>query len=201
MAVPSNIFTQPQWKMVPTTSSVTWSWSEPDPVTPPVGFDYKIAAAAPGRPYIDRGSHHNQLVQNGLRVGCTMELVSALADENWTDHPRTAHPALAQMMITINDHSYDMQRQEMLTLVPRLLGTNIAMDREIKARFDRLYDMIFNGAAPQGYYAPSLNGMLPTEYLVRATHQLLDEFDKRIGRAPQKLDDQVLTQLMLALAA
>lgn len=49
-------------------------------------------------PILSRGKHLNP--RDGA---CVMELVSVLAGERWSDHPRCTHPALAELARLVND--------------------------------------------------------------------------------------------------
>jgi hypothetical protein len=52
-----------------------------------------------------------------------MEYVSLLAGEMWTDEPKCTHPVLTDVARHVNDLLGDDQRQELLPLIPRLIGT------------------------------------------------------------------------------
>ncbi|MGH3099299.1 MAG: hypothetical protein ACRDMV_25240 [Streptosporangiales bacterium] len=69
-------------------------------------------------PILSRGVHKTP--KDGA---CLMEYASLLAGEDWSDHPPCIHPVLAEMARTVNDRLDDDQRQNLLPLVPRLIGT------------------------------------------------------------------------------
>jgi hypothetical protein len=182
--------------------SVTWSWSaiNASPAYPTVNYD--MVEIPPGQPFIGRGSHRvNLQTAHGMRVGCTMEMVSALAGERWTDHPATAEPGLTKLMIRTNDMLPDRARQEMLELVPRLLDTNgVTFDWDL----EKLLRQSWQQAEVIGHQAVMDARVVDpsgARFLLGNARDLLDEFDRRLGRPTPKLDDQVLTQLMMALAA
>ena len=51
-----------------------------------------------------------------------MELASVLAGERWSDHPSCTHPLLGQLAREVNDHISDAGRQELMTLIPTVVG-------------------------------------------------------------------------------
>jgi hypothetical protein len=51
-------------------------------------------------PQLERGSH-----RPGSGKACVMEAASWLADEPWSDHPRSVHRAIAQVAIRVNEPS------------------------------------------------------------------------------------------------
>lgn len=74
-----------------------------------------------GIPMLSSGAH------NGPKSGaCFMELVSVLAGESFTDHPRCVHPLLGVIARTANDLIGDDQRQALARLAPDAIGTQRA---------------------------------------------------------------------------
>jgi hypothetical protein len=53
---------------------------------------------------------------------CFMEMASYLAGERWSDHPRCTHPLLAAMAREINDRLGDRARQDLVPLIPSVVG-------------------------------------------------------------------------------
>jgi hypothetical protein len=53
-----------------------------------------------------------------------MELASVLAGEQWSDHPACTHPLLAQLARGVNDYTSDDSRQDLLVLIPSVVGRN-----------------------------------------------------------------------------
>jgi hypothetical protein len=51
-----------------------------------------------------------------------MELASVLAGERWSDHPRCTHPLLAALAREVNDVTSDGDRQQLVGLVPTVVG-------------------------------------------------------------------------------
>ena len=54
---------------------------------------------------------------------CVMEYVSFLAGEEFSDRPKCTDPVLASMARQVNDSLSDADRQRLLPLVPRVIGT------------------------------------------------------------------------------
>jgi hypothetical protein len=52
-----------------------------------------------------------------------MEYASVLAGEKFSDHPRCTHPVLASIARMVNDNCSDPGRQQLLPLVPDVIGT------------------------------------------------------------------------------
>lgn len=70
-----------------------------------------------GIPVLSRGRHRTP-----RRGACFMELASVLAGERWSDHPSCTHPLLAYLARLVNDHTSDDGRQQLLPLVPSVVG-------------------------------------------------------------------------------
>ncbi|HEY8527534.1 MAG TPA: hypothetical protein VIL48_21400 [Acidimicrobiales bacterium] len=51
-----------------------------------------------------------------------MEMASYLAGERWSDHPSCTHPLLAALARLVNDHTSDAGRNQLLDLVPSVIG-------------------------------------------------------------------------------
>jgi len=51
-----------------------------------------------------------------------MEFASFLAGERWSDHPACTHPLLAQLARRVNDLIGDEGRQELVPLIPLVVG-------------------------------------------------------------------------------
>ncbi|HEY6933800.1 MAG TPA: hypothetical protein VI452_10405 [Marmoricola sp.] len=68
-------------------------------------------------PILSRGRHRH------MRKGaCFMEMASYLAGEKWSDHPKCTHPLLGALARMVNDHVGDETRQELIPLVPSVIG-------------------------------------------------------------------------------
>lgn len=61
--------------------------------------------------------------------GCFMEIASLLAGERWSDHPRSAHPALGMLARAVNDRSSDAGRAALVPMIPSVIGTSAADER------------------------------------------------------------------------
>jgi hypothetical protein len=51
-----------------------------------------------------------------------MEFASFLAGERWSDHPSCTHPLLAQLARDVNDSLSDRERQQLVPLIPWVVG-------------------------------------------------------------------------------
>ena len=51
-----------------------------------------------------------------------MEFASFLAGEQWSDHPSCTHPLLAQVARRVNDHMGHAGRQQLVPLIPSVVG-------------------------------------------------------------------------------
>jgi hypothetical protein len=54
---------------------------------------------------------------------CAMEAVAYIAGEPHTDHPQCASPVLTNFCIRLNDRWRDDERQSLLAVIPKLVGT------------------------------------------------------------------------------
>ena len=70
-----------------------------------------------GIPVLSRGRHRTP-----RRGACFMELASVLAGERWSDHPSCTHPLLADLARLVNDHTSDDGRQQLVPLIPSVVG-------------------------------------------------------------------------------
>jgi hypothetical protein len=77
----------------------------------------KSSAVPDGMPVLSRGRHRTP--RHGA---CYMELASLLAGEPWSDHPACTHPLLAQLAQRVNDRTSDAGRQQLLPLIPSVVG-------------------------------------------------------------------------------
>ena len=72
-----------------------------------------------GVPILSRGRHRNP-----RRGACFMEMASYLAGERWSDHPPCTHPLLASIARCVNDAVDDASRQQLVHLIPDVVGLN-----------------------------------------------------------------------------
>ncbi|QEO09689.1 hypothetical protein [Protaetiibacter larvae] len=68
-------------------------------------------------PHLSAGRHRNP-----RRGACFMEFASYLAGERWSDHPACTDRTLAALARGVNDLVDDERRDELLTLIPRVVG-------------------------------------------------------------------------------
>jgi len=69
-------------------------------------------------PVLSFGSHSNP-----ADGACFMEFASYLAGESFSDSPQCSHPVLASAARAVNDRCNDADRQRLLPLIPRVIGT------------------------------------------------------------------------------
>lgn len=56
--------------------------------------------------------------------GCVMEVASWVVNPGeWTDNPECVHPVIRTLAIHVNDILLDDERQKLLDLIPRMIGT------------------------------------------------------------------------------
>jgi len=68
-------------------------------------------------PHLSAGRHRNP-----RRGACFMEFASYLAGERWSDHPACTDRTLASLARGVNDLVADTRRDELLELIPRVVG-------------------------------------------------------------------------------
>lgn len=68
--------------------------------------------------FLSTGSHAS--IEDGV---CVMEAVSFVAGEPWSDHPTCASLVIGDFLRTWNDAMTDDDRQMLVPLIPRLIGT------------------------------------------------------------------------------
>jgi hypothetical protein len=77
----------------------------------------KSSVVPDGVPVLSRGKHRSP-----KRGACFMEFASFLAGERWSDHPSCTHPLLAHLARLVNDNLSDGDRQQLVTLIPTVVG-------------------------------------------------------------------------------
>ena len=77
----------------------------------------KSSSVPDGVPVLSRGKHRSP-----RRGACFMEFASFLAGERWSDHPSCTHPLLAQLARQVNDNLSDGDRQQLVPLIPTVVG-------------------------------------------------------------------------------
>ena len=55
--------------------------------------------------------------------GCIMQVIDWIHRNQWTDRPPCVHPVIQRLAIRANDSLPDDQRQKLLDLAPRMMGT------------------------------------------------------------------------------
>lgn len=79
----------------------------------------RTPAVPDGVPILSAGRHRNP-----RKGACFMEMASFLAGERWSDHPKCTHPVLATMARCVNDCLDDDARQDLVELIPDVVGLN-----------------------------------------------------------------------------
>ncbi len=79
---------------------------------------------------LSHGSHKS--FEDGM---CAMEAVAYIAGEPHSDHPSCASPVLARHCIRLNDRWNDEERQLLLAVIPKLVGTRGDTARHINQMF------------------------------------------------------------------
>ena len=68
-------------------------------------------------PHLSAGRHRTP-----RRGACFMEFASYLAGERWSDHPTCTDRVLGSLARAVNDLVADDRRDELVTLIPRVIG-------------------------------------------------------------------------------
>lgn len=111
-----------------------------------------------GMPTLSRGRHRTP-----RRGACMMEVASLLAGEPWSDHPSCTHPLLAHLARLVNDSSTDAGRQQLITLVPALVGRRGDDDTWLRLPVAVAAGTILD--VPEGTQRILAAGLLRIEYL------------------------------------
>ena len=141
-----------------------------------------------------------------------MELVSILSDRRiWTDRPSwTTADMLSTVMIEVNDTIDHKHRQEMLHFVPRLIGANMItaeieqMITEYHGRIARLREEAPMVPCPCGGKHTAPSGPVTVtdpDKTLQLVGEMLDHYDRMIGRPSRMLTSEDLTRIGVALAA
>lgn len=91
---------------------------------------------------LDAGAHHDATPGQW----CLMEATAYLAGEPWSDHPACVSPVLGAYGRGLNDAWDDVQRQQLVPFIPRLLGT--ADDGQDEARSYLALDWLLRTYTP-----------------------------------------------------
>ena len=55
--------------------------------------------------------------------GCIMQVIDWIDRNQWSDAPDCVHPVIRHLAIYVNDRVDDTERQRLLDLAPRMMGT------------------------------------------------------------------------------
>ena len=86
----------------------------------------QLPAIDPSSFTLSAGSHES--IDEGA---CAMELVSYLAGEPWSDHPRCTCPAITAYAIGLNDRGPQWLRDVLRDLAPKMIGTRGSVSLQI----------------------------------------------------------------------
>lgn len=67
--------------------------------------------------------------------GCVLQIIDWIDRTGWTDDPKCVDPVIARLAVQANDALDDEHRQDMLDLVPRIMGTRTV---DTVVRFPRI---------------------------------------------------------------
>lgn len=79
--------------------------------------------------------------RNPAEGGCILQVIDWIDRQMWTDTPPCVHPILRGIAITANDELEDEERQKLLDLAPRLMGTGICDHNVDRRLFDFLNEL------------------------------------------------------------
>lgn len=86
--------------------------------------------------HLDKGSHHHQAVTHSPdNLYCLMEAVAYVAGETWSDEPECVCPVLGSFGRSLNDYMTSDVRQQLIHLIPDLIGTRATPDVEEKRAY------------------------------------------------------------------
>ena len=150
-------------------------------------------------PVLSNGAH-----QSPAQGACIMEYASFLAGEEWTDMPSCTNPMLARAAQYANDELEDGERQSLLPLLPRLMGTGDHSDDAnwavAQAAADYVLPFVGSTQAGVDYYAGEAQRnrlrysprfvVLDAHTVISMTSRdfvpfitaLIDAYDKAVGR-------------------
>lgn len=144
---------------------------------------------------------------------CVMEWVSHLANEPFTDSPRSTHPLLAEIARTVNDVLDDEPRQALAGRAHRLLGTasrdpavsHAIMDSSVRVALDAgITSSRVKRAASRRWSSPPVEAcdprwqdvMVDVFYQRGPARHLLHHIAARIGTLPPDRRDTALVALL-----
>jgi len=144
---------------------------------------------------------------------CVMEWVSHLANEPFTDSPRSTHPLLAEIARTVNDVLDDEPRQALAGRARRLLGTasrdpavsHAIMDSSVRVALAAgITSSRVKRAASRAWSSPPADASDPAwqDVMVDVFYQrgparhLLHHIAARIGTLPPDRRDRALLALL-----
>ena len=100
--------------------------------------------------HLEKGTHSPD------STWCLMEAVAYVAGESWSDSPECTCPVLASYGRALNDYMPDDQRQRLIPLIPKLIGTKAGREVELRRAY-LLVDVAVRGLAPMALRAAHLD--------------------------------------------
>jgi hypothetical protein len=88
-----------------------------------------------------------EIAANG-HAACLLEAVAYVAGEEWTDEPQCVSPVLGVFGRSLNDILPDDRRQELVPLIPKLIGTR---DEQDEARSYLALDWLIRVTRRRGF--------------------------------------------------
>lgn len=148
-------------------------------------------------PMLAKGAHESPEMG-----ACLMEYVSFIAGEEFSDRPMCVDHELCAWARQVNDMCDDEQRNLLVPLISRLMGTNIVPAKENRSFWNSVGTEM--GLTSMGYFDffYALDAFLITrerDGLVARFTKILDAFEKVSGHTPKPLQDKDI-ELMKELA-
>jgi len=87
--------------------------------------------------------------------GCIMQVIDWIDRHEWSDDPPCVHPVIRSLAIHVNDNLPDDERQKLLDLAPRMMGTNTgdeALTRKLLGFLARWVYPIYEDWRREAYY-------------------------------------------------
>lgn len=129
---------------------------------------------------------------------CVMELASMLAEERFSDRPKSVSPVIAAFMRAYNDLVDERRRQDLIRYAPYVLGTAASEAVEL-ARMKRLVEWAderwgLRSSAPRSVRSPLARRLPPADpksagiYAIRSIH----DGERRVHRQVLALLDELI---------
>lgn len=120
-----------------------------------------------------------------------LQVIDWIHRHEWTEQPPCVHPVLQKLALRANDGLPDGERQKLLDLVPRLIGTASGDNRVLTVRL--VFCARYTASHAAAAYATNAS-----VYSLLAT---LDEYERLTGRTTAEPVDLAPVARMMAEAA